>query len=309
MTDKPPWRKDRELTAQLVGKLLSDQFPQLVPCEVEYFGEGWDFEAYLINGDTVFRFPKREDVVPCLLTELAVLKAIADSMPLPVPRYDYVGEASGGFPYIFAGYRLIPGTQLYCLSHDEVPAKGIGQQLGEFLSVLHTLPTDRIRAECPGLNTETDNLLTSLGEANKQYSAVKESIPPNLREQCETFLSGDEPPEIPQLPFCLIHNDFRMEHVLYHKETGAIGVIDWGDTCIANPLGDFVGIWMWGGDEMTRNALSAYSRNLTEEHLAAIRFMGLCVAFDEIEYGLAVSSADSIRLGITALEHAFTESP
>jgi aminoglycoside phosphotransferase (APT) family kinase protein len=187
-----------------------------------------------------------------------------------------------------------------------VPAKDIGQQLGEFLSVLHALPTDSIRAECPALHIETDNLFTSLEQANKQYLAVKESVPPNLRAHCESFLSIDDPPDLPQLPFCLIHHDFRMEHVLYNMETGGIGIIDWGDTCIANPLGDFVGIWMWGGDEMTRNALSVYSRNLTEEHLPAIRFMGLCVAFDEIEYGLAVSSDHSIRLGITALEHAFT---
>ena len=45
-------------------------------------GAGWDNTAYLVNGEWVFRFPRRTIAVPLLEAEGRVLPKLAPRLPL-----------------------------------------------------------------------------------------------------------------------------------------------------------------------------------------------------------------------------------
>src|SRR4030095_14430075 len=51
---------DRELNDEIVRDLVRSQFPQLAVHSVEYLDSGWQYDAYLVDGQLVFRFPRHE---------------------------------------------------------------------------------------------------------------------------------------------------------------------------------------------------------------------------------------------------------
>lgn len=56
----PIWSAERTISCQQAIELLFEQFPQLDPVRVEEYGHGWDNTAFLVNGEYMFRFPRRE---------------------------------------------------------------------------------------------------------------------------------------------------------------------------------------------------------------------------------------------------------
>ncbi|HEY7782330.1 MAG TPA: phosphotransferase, partial [Ktedonobacterales bacterium] len=65
-----------------------------------------------MNGDLVFRFPRGPAIAAQLAVESRLLPELAPSLPLAVPRFEYLPrDDTTGLP-IFAGYRAIPGEPL-----------------------------------------------------------------------------------------------------------------------------------------------------------------------------------------------------
>ena len=64
-----PWNADIVVTPELVARRIGRQFPELLPVMVEPLGEGWDNVAYVVNGNFVFRFPRRGIAIPFLENE------------------------------------------------------------------------------------------------------------------------------------------------------------------------------------------------------------------------------------------------
>ncbi len=71
---------------------IAAAFPALPIRTMRFLAAGWDSTVWEVNGDLVFRFPKRAEVAEWLLREIALLPALAPVLPVPVPRFDYVAE-------------------------------------------------------------------------------------------------------------------------------------------------------------------------------------------------------------------------
>src|SRR6478672_13777044 len=104
-----PWMPERVVDADLARVLIDAQFPELAGKALEPFGVGFDNTAYLVGGEWVFRFPRREVAVPLLNHELAILPELAPVLPLPVPLPEKIGEPGKAFSWPFAGYRVLKG--------------------------------------------------------------------------------------------------------------------------------------------------------------------------------------------------------
>ena len=72
-----PWSPERVVSVELARELIEAQFPQLSPARVAALGEGWDNSVFSVNGEWVFRFPRRQIAVPLIERELRVLPALA----------------------------------------------------------------------------------------------------------------------------------------------------------------------------------------------------------------------------------------
>ncbi len=69
------------MTPSHVTKIIEQTFPQLAPAYVRALGEGCDSVAFEVNGQWVFRFPKRADVEEQLFVEHRLLPALATLTP------------------------------------------------------------------------------------------------------------------------------------------------------------------------------------------------------------------------------------
>ena len=95
---------------------------------------GYDSEVAVVNGEWIFRFPRRAQVERRLETEIALLPELAPSLPVAIPRFEYLARD----PVMCVGYRLIDGEPL---TADVSP-----QQVAAFLAALHAFDVPRAEA-------------------------------------------------------------------------------------------------------------------------------------------------------------------
>lgn len=63
--------------------------------------EGWDNTVWLVDGRWVFRFPRREGVIPGIEREMVLLPRLAP-LPIPVPVF---GRPAEGYRWPFLARR------------------------------------------------------------------------------------------------------------------------------------------------------------------------------------------------------------
>ena len=73
-----PWSAVRTITDDTARSLIETQFPALAPVWIDLLGIGWDNTAYRVNGEWVFRFPRREVAVNLNIGQLMMLLQFGD---------------------------------------------------------------------------------------------------------------------------------------------------------------------------------------------------------------------------------------
>ncbi len=109
--------------------------------DVRELGRGADSVAFLVDGEWVFRFPAAAEAQATLRLEIALLPALASTLPLPVPAFEHVGLHAGELAFV--GYRVVAGVPLTAqrfdaLDHDE--QERLLASLASFLEALHAFP-------------------------------------------------------------------------------------------------------------------------------------------------------------------------
>src|SRR5207249_1159838 len=128
---------DAELTVDeaLARRLLEEQFPDVATLPVAPLGAGWDNTVYTVGDDWVFRFPRREAVLPGFGLEIEFLPRLAPLLPVAIPVPERVGAPSEAFPWPFFGARLLPGVEL--ADAPETDRDMLAVDIARFLRTLH----------------------------------------------------------------------------------------------------------------------------------------------------------------------------
>ena len=87
-------------------------FPALKISSTEKIGEGWYSQAFNINNEYIFRFPKIQEASDNLRKEICLLPKIESLLNLPIPHFEYLGKPSTKFDKHFVGYTKIKGSFL-----------------------------------------------------------------------------------------------------------------------------------------------------------------------------------------------------
>ena len=265
------WDSSQQVTADRAARLVGEQFPELRGAPVRPLAAGWDNTVVLV-GPVLFRFPRREVAVPLLARELAVLPLIAPRLPLPVPVPTHVGRPAGDYPWPFWGAAPLPGSEVALLPE---PARGTAAEaVGGFLRALHAmevpvdLPVDPNDRATPARRRERtrgwlDALVRrGLWSGSTEVSALVDSpLPP------------------PAGPGVLVHGDLHARHLLVDDLGGACGVLDWGDTCRADPAVDLSLAYAAFSGRARAELLSAYGPvDADREVRARALAVSLCAA-------------------------------
>lgn len=247
------WAAEVVVGAAAARRLIDSQFPELESARIELLGEGWDMTVYLVGGRHVFRFPRREVVVPGLRRELEVLPRLAPALPLAIPVPELVGRPGDGYPWPFYGAPLIPGAEVGRAGLEQAELDALAPLLGRFLRVLHSqsapagLPADpNRRADIPLRASRVREALTRLEIAG--VWSRRTEVEPLLRD-AEGLAPADER--------VLTHGDLHLRHLLVDGGR-ASGVIDWIDVCVAPREIDFPLYWSLFSDAGRRGFRRAY---------------------------------------------------
>jgi len=206
----------------------------LTPVEISHLGSGWDNYAFLVNGGYVFRFPRREAALSCNENELRILRTIAGRLPLSVPNPIFLGEASAGFPWPFAGYRLVNGKTACAANLGNEERLAIAPDLGRFLRTFHNLPVEEMKA-LGAMPDPVRRLDLDFRNRNLERDLLKAQDyglkpPDNWRD---IIRAAKVVPAEPVLQ----HGDLYIRHLVV-DDGRLTGVIDWGDCMIDHPAID-----------------------------------------------------------------------
>ena len=181
--------------------------------------------------------------------ETAFLAEFETISPLPVPARSYFGEN-------FVGYRKIQGEQLTSevfVKLSKRAQKRIAQQLGQFLSSLHTFPVEK--AASIGIGDGWNGLHYQTGLYFLEH--VVPMLSPTARQKSlplmESLLAEEFEGRV-------IHGDFYFpDHVFYDKSKQELsGVIDFGDVTIYDIAHDWQCIVEIGGEAFFETVMDHY---------------------------------------------------
>jgi aminoglycoside phosphotransferase (APT) family kinase protein len=279
------WRPEIAVDQRLATKLIHDQFPQLG--EAEPLGEGWDYSAFRVGDDLVFRFPRRAVVLPGMAREIATLPRL--TLPVQIPTPLYVGEPSTDFPWGFFGAPFIAGDEPIGVS-DALRA-AISLDLARTLRALHAhdpadLPLDA--------NQRAD--------MNRRVPWARETLA-QLGLSADAILGNAA--KVGALDArALCHGDLHFRQILVGSRLN--GIIDWVDVCRANPAIDLSLLWSFVPREMFDQFLTEYG-SVSEEELLVARVLALGLNAILANYARDMGNARLEKEALAAVHRAAAE--
>jgi len=243
LADKP-WMPEVEVSPALATALIDSQCASLAPARVVLMGEGWDNIAYLVNGEWVFRFPRRSIAVPLIDTEARVLPPLAPRLPYPIPTPVWFGRPDASYKWPFLGYRRLDGRVASDVDMNDDARAALAEPIARFLRALHDVPVAEAQSwgAPPGLFEYLDGArlerLVRPGLADLVARGVLQDATPWLRvlEAGLAALPLDDAKTV-------VHGDFYSRHILVDDASRMCGVIDFGDLHLDHPAVDLSSLW------------------------------------------------------------------
>ena len=297
----PQWTSDIAIDATLAKRAIAEQFRTLELRDVVPIGEGWDNAAFLVDGKTVFRFPRRRLGAELLDIEVAVLPGIATDVPLRTSAPTLVGLPTELFPWPFAGYEHIPGATgcSYDLTDDERARLAI--PLARFLRALHAIDPQRSLER--GLPPDRLGRL----EPAKRLSATRDRLG-TVRgagadaglDTATAWLEAHPPVALPDAGRVVVHGDLYARHVLLDERSGIAGIIEWGDVHYGDPAIDLSIAHLMLPHGAHAHFRDAYGP-IDERTWNVARCRAIYHAILELEYGIRADDPGMRRIGRAAL--------
>lgn len=279
-------------------QVIRDAYPDLAINTVHmHNGAGQNSNILLVNDGLIFRFPRYDQGVAALAIELAILRYIHATVPLPVPNPIYTSSDIHTVGSAFMGYRMLAGEPLWretvAAISDPATVQGVAGQLGHFLAALHALPVEPLITKVP----VRDDLATwrqMYGDIRQQlFRFMRPAAQTQVAHHFETFLNT---PRLHQYPVSLRHGDFGTGNILYDAATHTIsGIIDWGSAALGDPAVDIAA--MSGYRPAFFEAVCA-AYGVDEAMLERVRFYRGTYALQEALHGVKHGDGNAFENGI-----------
>jgi len=294
------WDAEREVTPELALELIRAQFAG-IGRTIEPFGFGWDNTAFLVDGEIVFRFPRREVAVPLIERETRLLPRIAPHLPLPIPCPAWIGEPAERFPWPFAGYRMLPGRLAFGLTDEE--RRAAARPLAEFLRALHAIPTHGL--DLPGDEWARTDFVRRMPELVERLRGLEAAgVIGDVRPWLRLFEAGDFPDPAPRTT--LVHGDLDERHILVDGAQRVCGVIDWGDVHQGDPALDLTLLFSFFPAAARDDFVRVYG-HVDARTLRTARLRAAFASISSTVYALSVGDLDWVPIGLTSMRLVLEE--
>ncbi len=272
--------------------------------EIRFHYHG-SYNVFEVKGGYIFRFPDKvffggEKGFNLIQRELKILDLIRENITLQIPKPTYVSTDSNN---PFMGYKKINGISLSrCFNRTtKIDQENIAIQLGRFLSELHSRKVyQRI---CTTWKSEQDfNPSQYQCYWQNYFKMVQENAYPLLDTQQKKWVSQiflqflDEKKNFDFIP-CVVHRDFDTSNVLVDPLTFEVtGIIDFEETGIYDPAGDFV--FYDEGGFFLNHLLANYNGVKDRNFKNRMKFLYCCAGLIYIQTGLEGRIPKMVKYGI-----------
>lgn len=298
------WDADIQFTEQDVALLITEQFPELAPAQIVMLGIGWDNTAFLVDEHLVFRFPRRLVAASLLEREVCILPLLAPHLPAPIPAPTYVGTPTAAYPYVFAGYPLLPGRTACHFFCSDQERTALALPIARFLAALHHSPIDaETRLWAPH-----DDIGRAL--VGTRAAKIKERLTLNgagLDAATLQFMLmlvdelATTPLNIMQPRW--VHGDFYARHLVLDEARRLAGVIDWGDVHLGDPAIDLSIAFSFLPPAARPMFRQAYGE-IDDATWRRARFRAIHYGAMLVEYGMDIADPVITAIGTDALKYA-----
>jgi aminoglycoside phosphotransferase (APT) family kinase protein len=294
------WAAEVHVDAALAERLLAAQFPPLPQRSLALLGEGWDYAAFLVDEEWVFRFPRRAVVVPGTEREIATLPSLARLLPVAIPRPEHVGRPSDDYPWPFYGARFLPGAEPGP-SLSGHAREAIARPLARTLRALHSAET---LAACGGAlpfdPMGRGDMAVRVPRTRESLAAIADlwEPPPGTDALFERALELPAP-----VPRALCHGDLHFRQLLVDG-SALTGIVDWVDLCRGDPGIDLLLLYSFLPPEARAVFLAEYGEvdpaSLMRARVLAVNLMAVLARYGHDE-GMAAVEAEALA----GLDRAF----
>jgi aminoglycoside phosphotransferase (APT) family kinase protein len=301
----PVWTAEVDVDAALARRLIEAQFPDVDLSGLRLLGDGFDMTVFT-TGIHVFRFPRREVVLPGFARETAAVPLLAPLLPLPVPVPVFRGKPSRDHPWPFAGYVLLPGAEISELRPSPVARAALARPLAGFLRRLHSpMALEAVRSvDLPVDPQGRGDMSVRVPRARAQLEVLARLGLWDLAPETERLLSEAARLD-PARDVCVVHGDLHLRHLLIDRGRPS-AVIDWIDISLAPRSVDLVLYWSLLPPEARPAFIEAYG-TVSEAELLRARVLSLFLCGALAEYAHHVGSSDLRREAVAGLDLTVTE--
>lgn len=269
----------------------------LSPRRVEPVLGGWANFTFELDGCWMVRFPSSEGVAQSTRRELRLLPELGRFVDFAVPSPVATGEWRG---WPFFTYRKLVGRPLTA-ADDSAATR---TRLAQILRQLHSFPLSRA--------TELLGVDDAKAAWRRRYEALwplveSTALPELPADLAEQVTAGYQEFATSELDFdpCLVHNDLFSDHVLVNGAGDITGIIDFEDSCVGDPIIDFVPLVQALGSEVLDD-LSA-GRPLGSNPSLRFWFYRWMGGIHHIIYGASEGAEPELLSGIAEVRTRLTE--
>ena len=275
------------MDALTLAGIVQDCFPEVRVRSVSQLQEGWASFVIEVNGELIFRFPKRPEVEDNLRKEIRLMPKLSEHLSFRVPYFEYIWEGGKEYDGWFVGYRKIDGVPISGWCTRKAHSARMIRNLARMLTEIHRFPVKRY----PELKLIFFGPRQRKDKLKNLYAQVTEKVLPILsamerRKTIDFFERQLAVAENFRFNSTFTHDDLSGPHILCGKAEDEInGVIDWEDGCIGDPAGDFYGILQECGPSFTKKVLEEYDGEPDPGIMQRVRLYLGVVPFYEVLYG------------------------
>jgi aminoglycoside 2''-phosphotransferase len=277
------------VSSDFYRRIVEQCFPSLHIRSFTAAPKGWVQYAFEVNGEYIFRFPQGVEGKRQLAVETRLLPEVGRVLSLPVPQFEFVWNGDEPYDKPFAGHRKILGVPLATKDVGSAAAKHLAQQLGTFLSELHSFPTgqaERLRVPRYTPSQWRKEFTTLFARVqSKVFPLLWPPEIPQVTAFWKTFLNNDQHFQFTPR---LVHRDLGFPHILWEPTRQEItGIIHWGDACVTDPAIDFAELIDDFGIDYALKVLNGYRLERHATFWRRVTFYARLVPFRAILYGLS----------------------
>ncbi|WP_028559114.1 phosphotransferase family protein [Paenibacillus pinihumi] len=263
---------------------------------------GQNNDVLIINESLVFRFPKYQSGIECLIEETKILSCLKSRVSMPIPELLYTSFEELEAGKVFTGYSLIQGSPLWKKDMDQIKhedaLQNLAVQLAGFLIQLHSVPKDEL---CTYVQLEDQNPREEMAAL---FEDIQSRLFPYMRQDArdetacsfEAFFRSETSSSIQTT---LIHGDFGDSNIIWNPAARQIaGIIDFGGSGLGDPAYDFAGLLSSYGEAFYNRCIHLYPNG--QDIAKRVEFYRSTFALQEALHGLEHQDRQAFENGIQA---------